>query len=857
MLLGESFLNWLVDRPESEGEVLLRWLNMPSSWGVFLLLAVVLAVTAAVIYMYRQERVQGGPVIRGTLITLRILTLLFLLGLFLQPSISLRNKVILKPATGIGRDASVSFGRKDRITETAIAQSIAKETGFSELGLSEGRHSRVEIVNRLLANGKNPWFQDLRKKGPVRIVDFSSDVRNVTTLPTIEEAKAEENSENASPDSSDGSQEDPKDDEKNSDSFVPPLAPAGVATDISGVLSKLLSDDSNVSSIVLISDGQHNGSQDPMDWAQKAAKKEIPIFTVGVGDPTRPRNISVDEVYARSKVRPTEPFVIEALVRGEDLEQAQVSLQLFEQTLDPETKKPVGQAKLVQTKVANVPAGGGRARVNFGHTQNQPGFYAYKVVAEEIENEVTTKDNSRLGQEVEVVDDRVKVLLVSGGPSWEYQQVFRLLRRDPSIMVASWLQSLDPERAQEGDISLKTLPNSIEELGDFNIVILMDPDSRKDFDAKFMVALDKFLDIKAGGLLFMAGPHFTTEFLSRSPTRNITKYLPITVGDALELDFQKEVASTLESISAGNLVPEPSNLQHPIMMFHSDPEANRAQWEEIPNIFWAFPVETVKPSAKVLLKKIDDKNHSDSIPVLVSGRYSAGSVLYSGFNSSWRWRSLGIQAQYFDRFWIQVVRYLVESRSLQGQRRALVETDRPDYDLGTPVQITARVLDQQYQPLKVNKLTSMIATDGQIEVPVELKPVPGQPGEYHGIFVPQGVGVFDIGLKLPGGEDSTAGDQKVQNANFRVRAPSVEASTDWLNEPLLKKIAETTGGKYFTIDQWNQIPQHIPERFEEKSYDSQYEPLWYQTRWLQWMFFSIPVILLTAEWILRKRAKLL
>jgi len=398
VLLGESFLNWLVDRPESEGEVLLRWLNMPTSWGVFLLLAVVLAVVAGVIYMYRKERVQGGPVLRGTLITLRFLTLLFLLGLFLQPSISLRNKVILKPATGIGRDASVSFGRKDRITQPSVAENLAKKTGFSELGLSEGRHSRVEIVNRLLADGKNPWLQQLRKKGPVRIVDFSNDVRNVTTLPSVDEKKTNEDQKEKSPTENGdlGKKSDTKDQQKHgdqdedganpSDQFIPPLAPAGVATDISGVLSKLLSDDSNVSSIVLISDGQHNGSQDPMVWAQKAAKKEVPIFTIGVGDPTRPRNVSVDEVYVRSKVRPTEPLVIEALVRGEDLQQAQVSLQLFEQSLDPESKNPVGEAKLIQTKTVNLPSGGGRARLNFGHTQNQPGFYAYKVIAEEIEN---------------------------------------------------------------------------------------------------------------------------------------------------------------------------------------------------------------------------------------------------------------------------------------------------------------------------------------------------------------------------------------------------------------------------------------------------------------------------------------
>jgi hypothetical protein len=399
----------------------------------------------------------------------------------------------------------------------------------------------------------------------------------------------------------------------------------------------------------------------------------------------------------------------------------------------------------------------------------------------------------------------------------------------------------------------------LEELGEFNVVILMDPDPAKDFDAPFMDALEQFLETKAGGLLYMAGPNYSTEFLGRSTTGRINRFLPVQVGDAEQLDFETTIAATAELMEAGVLVAEPSGLDHPIMSFHADRNRNAAQWTEMPNIYWTFPVATAKPATRVLLRKINPADPSINQPIVVSGRYGAGTVLYFGFNSTWRWRSVGVQAQYYDRFWIQVVRYLVESRSLQGQRRALVETDRSEYDLGDRVRVLAKVLDNQFQPLGDEKIAGRVLNADGVALPLELKKVPGQSGEYQGVFAPQSIGQFSLTIVLPEQSDDLVKltDPLVQPASFRVRSPSLEASTYWLNERLLKQIAEVSGGRYFTLDQWKEVADLVPEKVSETQYESRPEPLWDQTQWLRWSFFMLPVGLLTIEWALRKRAKLL
>jgi hypothetical protein len=710
----------------------------------------------------------------------------------------------------------------------------------------------------------------------VRVVDFATDLRSVTTLPAIDDKPASEaNADSMDTAATDGQaaedrpidvtatdEGDPAVDSEQAggeDFRIRPLVADGVTTNLSRALGSLIGEDSSVGSIILLSDGQHNSSEDPLELAQRAARRDIPIYIIGVGDPTRPRNVAVDEVYVRSKVRPAEPFTIEALVRGEDLDDQAIVLQLIEQPLDPENQQPLGAARELQTKSLQLPEGQGRVRVNFEHSQVEPGLYLYRVVAAGVENEISSEDNQRSSSPVEVIDDRVNVLLVSGGPQWDFQQVLWLLQRDPSINVAGWLQSLDPERPQEGNLSLKTLPRTLEELGEFNVVILMDPDPTKDFDAAFMEALEQFLETKAGGLLYMAGPNHSTEFLGRSTTGRINRFLPVQVGDAEQLDFETTIAATAELMEAGVLVAEPAGLDHPIMSFHADRQRNAAQWAEMPNIYWTFPVATEKPATRVLLRKINPNDPSINQPILVSGRFGAGTVLYFGFNSTWRWRSVGVQAQYYDRFWIQVVRYLVESRSLQGQRRALVETDRSEYDLGDRVRVLAKVLDNQFQPLTDERLTAQVITAEGVTLPLELKKVPGQAGEYQGVFAPQSVGQFSLTMVLPDRGDDVVklSDPLVQPASFRVRSPSLEAATYWLNERLLRQIAEISGGRYFTLDQWSEVAEIVPEKVSETQYESRPEPLWDQTQGLRWSFFLLPVLLLTLEWSLRKKAKLL
>jgi len=78
-----------------------------------------------------------------------------------------------------------------------------------------------------------------------------------------------------------------------------------------------------------------------------------------------------------------------------------------------------------------------------------------------------------------------------------------------------------------------------------------------------------------------------------------------------------------------------------------------------------------------------------------------------------------------------------------------------------------------------------------------------------------------------------------------------------LNEKLLSEIATQSGGQYFRLEQLDKLPAALPTLVTRAEFNSPPKPLWDANKYLRWLFYGLPVVLLTIEWILRKWYKLL
>jgi hypothetical protein len=286
------------------------------------------------------------------------------------------------------------------------------------------------------------------------------------------------------------------------------------------------------------------------------------------------------------------------------------------------------------------------------------------------------------------------------------------------------------------------------------------------------------------------------------------------------------------------------------MLFYAEPEQTLRQWKALPGIYWSFPSLDAKPAARVLIEHTDPtlRQVEGSRPLLVTGQFGSGRTVYLGFNGTWRWRRVGQNGEFFNRFWIQTTRYLIEGRSLEGRRRGTIETDRFRYQLGDRVRVTAYLNDAAYRPLEEPEVTAALDVAGQPPAQVTLKMVPNQPGQYEATYTPRNTGRHILRVEL--GADSV--DAPKIETTFAVAQPSAESNNVWLDKPLLVELAETSGGKYFDVDQVYELAAAIPDRTRTIALQSKPFPLWDTNRVL-----LVLVALLSLEWALRKKFKLL
>ena len=199
------------------------------------------------------------------------------------------------------------------------------------------------------------------------------------------------------------------------------------------------------------------------------------------------------------------------------------------------------------------------------------------------------------------------------------------------------------------------------------------------------------------------------------------------------------------------------------------------------------------------------------------------------------------------------MRYLIENRSLQGSRRGFVDANKTEYELGDRITFVARVLNEQFAPSTEPEYTAKITNQDGRSQNTELQLLPGNTGQYEGNAIASRTGTFQTTIDF-GGSDT---EKLIEPITYRVVPPKVESNAFWLNEKLLKDIANQSGGKYFRLNEIDQLPEALPKRVQRVSFKSPARPLWDWNKYFRMAAFLLPVLLLSAEWAIRKWYKLM
>lgn len=793
------------------GSAHLRLARFPEGGLAFLLVLALLGAVGFVAWNYRLEG-QTARWKKCLLAVLRCLIVLLAALILCYPVLEVDRKQELRATTLVLLDESASISIKDNyVADTPRREALARSLALSSDEV--GRLGRGELVARALAprEGARSPLEQLAEKNQLKVHTFSG-------LP-LEPFAAGPGKESA---------------------LLERLrAPRGPITDLSGALRSAVEEEGagKVAGIVVVTDGRVTAGEDLKSVGAFLAARGVPVHAVGVGDPTPARNLRLGALLASERVFQGDPVVVDARLEHQGFGGETVRVELTDSFEAP------GEAPRAEVKVETieVPLLDTRADAAVGFRFEPSGIGKHRLTAriEPRPEEAFQDDNTRTVI-VEVVKDASRVLLIAGAPSYEYRFLKNLLRRDSRISVASWLMSADPEYPQEGDVSLKKLPATAKELFDFDVVILMDPDPLG-FPEGFGALLEELVGKRRGGVVFSAGEKYATVFHESPALEAIRGMLPVVISAG---DVREETGRGRFYERLWPLIPTPQAQAHAATRLSSQVDRNRDRWAEIAGIYWSFPARKAKPGATVLFVHPDPALARDGEPrpLVAFQYYEGGRVMWVGIDSTWRWRATAEEV--YDRFWIQSLRYLTESR-LAGNRRKLLECDREVYDLGDTLRVSLYRTDESFRPVVAPEATVLVNAPDEAPQEITLLQDPAAPGWFRGTYIPRKVGEHVV-------RSPDSGDGSTAEKTVRVEPPAVEFETPRLDEEALRELATATSGSYVPLAEIASVPGRIPDRRQTLVTTDEPIPLWDNA-----LFLGALTALFTAEWILRKLWRLL
>ncbi|MCH7872725.1 MAG: VWA domain-containing protein, partial [Planctomycetes bacterium] len=465
--------------------------RLPENWSAVLGLALLAGLCWWVVRTYRAEARAGSTMARRMFLAgLRCVVVLLLALIWLEPVLATYLHQRFESYTLVLIDGSSSIQIADHYVDAEEEKVL--EDFFEQVGSGEpppGPYPRADLVELILKGNNGSFLKDLTRNNKVKLYTFADQTVRLATLKTNRTDHLDDDEEALAVETLDVQ-----------------LDHSGSATDLGQTLRQAVDSLNGApAAVVVISDGGFNQGESVEVLGDFAQARGIPIYTIGVGEAAPPRNCRVAELVAPPNAFINDPFEISTRIDIVGLTGEAITVELLTQQAGA-----TGQPTLVESKTIRTVPGVTRYPLSFAYRGERAGRSVFTIRAAAGVAEPITSDNQSQTY-VNILDNKMKVLLVASGPSWTYRFLARLLERDETFDVACWLQSADRTAVRDGNTVIDHLPDSAAELFDYDVIVLLDPDARSLPDG-WAELVDTHVTRNGAGLMYCAARGHTPTF---------------------------------------------------------------------------------------------------------------------------------------------------------------------------------------------------------------------------------------------------------------------------------------------------------------------------------------------------------
>ena len=529
-----------------------------------------------------------------------------------------------------------------------------------------------------------------------------------------------------------------------------------------------------VAGLVVVGDGADNSSA-TLDEAIASLKSQaMPVFSVGVGKERLGHDVQITRAETPRHALKGSHLVVDVVVT---------------QTGYAGTKVPLiveDAGRIVNQQEIELPRDGEAATVHVRFPASEAGARLFKFRVPVQAGEEVAENNQRDAL-IEVSDRSERILYLEGEPRPEMKFIKYAADEDKNLSLVV-LQRTAADKyyrfgVETGEELQNGLPTSRAELFGYRAIVLGSAEASA-FTLEQQRMLADFVDIRGGGLLALGGRlSFGEGGWTGTP---LAAALPVVI----EAPGVKQAAEEVDELI---VKPTPAGVNHPATQITEREADVAAKWRDLPPLTSVNPIYEAKPGATTLLTGLDARGREQI--VLAYQRYGRGKSLVFTPQDSWLWRmhaKMPVSDTTHHTFWQRLLRWLVD-----GVPDKVMVAAAPDkVQRGEPVTLTAEVVDPEYRGIDNARITAHVtAPSGRSEdVPMEWSVK--REGEYTARFTPDEDGLFRI--RVGGTQD--AKDVGTGEMALRVAPSDAEYFDAAMRAPLLRRLSEETGGRFFHAD---------------------------------------------------------
>ncbi|MEE9274767.1 MAG: hypothetical protein V3V62_05625 [bacterium] len=526
------------------------------------------------------------------------------------------------------------------------------------------------------------------------------------------------------------------------------------------------SEPERLSGILLLSDG---GDTTRALWPPEDAARFPPVVGIGFGRPQRFRDISLHEVRApRIAFREKEVRLeVTLTVRGFTGQKLPVAL--------------TRGGRVIRTLTVDVRNDPTRRTLEFRFTPSEVGSLLLAVETPVQRGELVASNN-RVEIPLEVRRDKIRILTISGAPTWNYRFLRLALKRDPVIDLISFVflrTSDDDPGVPTRELSLVPFPLDklfLEELKNFDIVVLDNFSAQEYFSNYYLERVGDY--VRAGGAFLMFGGRrsFGAGGYARSPIQDL---LPVRLTSRADYGVGRRLPGRLTPVGE----------RHPVTRLSTDPKSNADLWNSLPPL---RRVNVTQPNGKGQIL-VTSGEEAGGIPLIAVRRVGEGRVLAVLTDDLWRWNFGMVAAEKTNRLYLQLISQSI--RWLVGDPASSQVRILPDAEPGEGGMriIRTQVLDESFRPAAAARVQVTLRDPyGRIRrLRAVFRP---ETGEFEARFLPGGAGSYRVEVSARVGEKAIGEAVRTVWVGGTGGAELADVSPRWER---LAALADKTGGLFF------------------------------------------------------------